>query len=113
MAEQPADLVQRVVFVAAAAQGVLLDPTADLVDDLGAEPDHVEGVEDRDRVGEAVMDGVRIAAERVEGGLLDAVDEPVGLGFQPGFVDGAGAARRRRPGAGRAGIRPGHGSDRP
>ena len=92
MAEQPADLVERVVFVAAAAEGVLLDAAADLVDDLGAEPDHVEGVEDGDRVGQPVADRVRISAERVQRGLLHAVDEPVGLGLQPGLVDGAGAA---------------------
>ena len=36
-AQQAADLVERVVLVAAVAQGVLLDPAADLVDDLGAE----------------------------------------------------------------------------
>ena len=35
VAEQPADFVERVVFVAAAAQGVLLHASADLVDDLG------------------------------------------------------------------------------
>ena len=92
VAEQPADLVQRVVLVAAAAQRVLLHAAADFVDDLGAEPDHVEGIEDRDRVRKLVMDGVRVAAERVESGLLDAVEEPVGLGLQPGLVDGAGAA---------------------
>ena len=80
MAEQPADLVERVVLVAAPAQGVLLDAAADLVDDLGAEPHHVEGVEDGDRVGQLVADRVRVAAERVQGGLLDPVDEPVGLG---------------------------------
>ena len=38
VAEEPADLVERVVFVAAVADGVLLDAAADLVDDLGAEP---------------------------------------------------------------------------
>jgi len=36
-AQQPPDLVQRVVLVAAPAQGVLLDPAAHFVDDLGAE----------------------------------------------------------------------------
>ncbi len=49
-AQQAADLVQRVVLVAAPAQGVLLDAAADLVDDLGAEPDDMERVEHRDRV---------------------------------------------------------------
>jgi hypothetical protein len=46
------------VFVAAATQGVLLDAAADFVDDLGAEPDHVEDVEPSDRVREAVADCV-------------------------------------------------------
>ena len=69
VAEQPADLVERVVFVAAAAQGVLLHAAADLVDDLGAEPDHVEGVEHGDRVGQAVADRVGVSAERIQGGM--------------------------------------------
>jgi hypothetical protein len=50
VAEQPADLVERVVLVAAAAQGVLLDAAPDLVDDLGAKHD-MEGVQDGDGVG--------------------------------------------------------------
>jgi hypothetical protein len=51
-----------------------------------------KGVDDRDRVGKPVVDGVRVAAERVESGLFDAVDEPLGLRLQQGLVDGAGAA---------------------
>jgi hypothetical protein len=39
-----------------------------------------------------VVYGVRVAAERLERGLLDAVDEPLGLRFSQGLVDGAGAA---------------------
>jgi hypothetical protein len=58
-----------------------LHARADLVDYLGAEPDYVEGVEDRDRVRKPVVDGVRVAAERVESGLLDAVEEPSGCAF--------------------------------
>ena len=58
VAEQPADPIQRVIGVAAVAQGVLLDPAADLVDDLGAELDDVEGVQDGDRVGQLVADRV-------------------------------------------------------
>jgi hypothetical protein len=52
----------------------------------------VKGVKDGDRVGEPVMNGVRISPKWVERSLLDAVDEPVRLGFQPGLVDAAGAA---------------------
>ena len=90
--EQPADLVERVVFVPASTERVLLHPPSDLVNDLGAEPDNVEGVKDRDRVGQPVMNGVRISTKWVQRSLLHAVDEPVGLGFQPGFVDAPGAA---------------------
>ena len=80
------------MFVPASAQSVLLDAAADFVDDLGAEPDHVKGVKDGDRVGQPVMNGVRVSPKRIKRGLLHAVDEPVGLGFQPGLVDAAGAA---------------------
>jgi hypothetical protein len=48
------------VFVAASAQGVLLYATPDLIDHLDAQPDHVEGVEDSDGIGQPVMNGVRI-----------------------------------------------------
>jgi hypothetical protein len=43
--QQPADPIQRVVAMAAVAEGVLLDPAADLVEGLGAQADDVEGVE--------------------------------------------------------------------
>jgi hypothetical protein len=36
VAEEAADLVQRVVFVAAATEGALLHPTPHLIDHLGA-----------------------------------------------------------------------------
>jgi hypothetical protein len=80
------------MFVAAAAQGVLLHAAPDLIDHLGAQPDHVEGVEDGDRIGQPVTNGVGISPKWVERGLLHAVDEPLRLGFQPGFVDTARAA---------------------
>jgi hypothetical protein len=70
----------------------LLDPATDLVDDLRAEPDHVESVEDGNRVWEAVMDGVRIPTERVKGGGFDTINEPVGLLAEPSFIDAAGTA---------------------
>jgi hypothetical protein len=78
--------------VPASAHSVLLDAAADFVDDLGAEPDDVKGVKDGDRLGQPVMDGVRISPKRVKRRLLHAVNEPVALGFQPGLVDTAGAA---------------------
>ena len=53
------------------AVDVLLDPATDLVDGGGAEFDDVERVEDRDGVGELVVDGVLVAVERVQGGDLN------------------------------------------
>ena len=73
-------------------EGVLLNSAADLVDDLGAEPDDVKGVEDRNRVGQLVTDRVGIAPERIQRSLFDAGGEPVGLGLQPALVRGSGAS---------------------
>ena len=111
VAEQAADLVERVVFVPSVAEGVLLDAAADLVDDLCPEANDVEGVEGRDRVGQLVTDSVRIATEPIQRGLFDGGGESVGLVLQPRVVGGSGATTASR--AGRGGIRPGPGSDRP
>jgi hypothetical protein len=46
----------------------------------------------RDRVGQRVTNGVRISPKWVQRSLLHAVNEPVGLRFQPGLVDAPGAA---------------------
>jgi hypothetical protein len=92
VAESSADLIERVVFVATAAQRVLLRATADLIDYLGAQPDHVKGVEHRDRVGTAVAYRVGMSAERVQRGVFNAVEEALGLGLQPRLVDAPGAA---------------------
>jgi hypothetical protein len=69
--EQAADPIQRVVLVPAVPEGVLLDAAADLVDDLSAELDDVERLQDGDRVGQLVAHLVGVAAERVERGLGD------------------------------------------
>jgi hypothetical protein len=42
-----------------------LHPAADLVNDLGAEPDHMEGIQHRDRVRELFVDRVGLAPERI------------------------------------------------
>jgi hypothetical protein len=52
----------------------------------------VKGIEHRNRVRKAVVDGVGVSAERIQGRLLDIVDEALRLGFQPGPVDAAGRA---------------------
>ena len=43
--QQPPDPVERVVFVAAPVQGVLLDAASDVIDGGQAEAGHVEGVQ--------------------------------------------------------------------
>jgi hypothetical protein len=58
VAKQAADLVERVVLVAAMTKRVLLDAATYLVEDLGAEANDMEGVEYRDRVAELVADRV-------------------------------------------------------
>jgi len=74
---------------------VLLHATPDLIDHLGAEPHHVERVEHGDGIWEAVMNRVGVATERVQWGVVDAVDEALGLVVQPGLVVRSGAARNR------------------
>ncbi|MCL8026980.1 hypothetical protein, partial [Nocardioides bruguierae] len=74
VAQQSADLVQRIVLVTPSAQGVLLDPPADLVDDTAAQLHDMERVQDGDGVGQLVTDRVGLAAERVECCLIDPGD---------------------------------------
>ncbi len=64
--QQTADLVERVVTVTAPAELLLLDAAADLVDDLSAELDDVEGVQHLHGVGQRVAQGVGVAAKGVE-----------------------------------------------
>ncbi len=64
--QQRADLVERVVAVAAPAELLLLHAAADFVDDLSAELDNVQGVQDLHRIRQRVAKGVGIAAERVQ-----------------------------------------------
>jgi hypothetical protein len=57
-------------LVAGAAQGVLLD-APDLVNDLGVNPDRMERIEHHQRVKEAIMNCVGIAAERIQRRVID------------------------------------------
>jgi hypothetical protein len=47
---------------------------------------------EHDGIGEAVMNRVSVAAERIQGGVVDAVNEALRLVLQPCFVDTSGAA---------------------
>ncbi len=72
MTQQPPDLVERVIAVPSMLQRVVPDSATDLVENLGAQPHDVEGVEDGDGVGELVADRVGIAMERVQGACSTA-----------------------------------------
>ncbi len=54
------DPVQRVTGMASMAEGLLLDPAADLVHGVPAEPDQVKRVDDRDRVRQLIITGVLV-----------------------------------------------------
>jgi hypothetical protein len=113
VAQQSADLVERVVSITAPVQGVLLDAAPHLVDDLGAEVHDMEGVKHRDSIREFVTDGVGVATERVECGVLDRVEELGCLLPEPAGVDRPGPAGNDVESAARAGARRRRGSDRP
>lgn len=74
-------------------QGVLLNAAADVVDDRRAQAHDMERVQNRDAVGQLVPDGVGVAPERVQRGVVDAGDELLGLLLQPAGVGGPGPAR--------------------
>jgi hypothetical protein len=76
------------VSAAVVAELFLLDPAAGVLHRFQPEPDHVEGVEDGDRVGELVVDGVGVAAERVQGGDLHAAGEGLATTTKPTGVGG-------------------------
>ena len=54
--------------MAAVAELLLLDSSPGVLHRLESEPDDVEGVEDRDGIGEFVIDGVGVATEGVQSG---------------------------------------------
>lgn len=82
--------------------GLLLDAATDFVDDLGAELDDVEHIQDCGRISELGVDRGPVAAERVHGGDLDpgaevsaALGEPVREGLLRAARD-----QVKQPGAG-------------
>lgn len=71
-AQDHADPVQRVALSAAVGEGVVLDAAAHVVDAGGREFDDVERVDDRDRIGQVVIDRVLVSVERIQRADLDA-----------------------------------------
>jgi len=85
-AQDVPDPIERIVTAAAVAVDLLLDPTPDVVDDLGGELDDVEGIQDRAGVFELVIDGVLVPVERVQRGDLDSGSERLATLLQPRLV---------------------------
>jgi hypothetical protein len=92
-AQGVADPVERVVFAATMTELLLLHSAPGLLHRGQPQPDHVEGVEDRDRVGELVIDGVGVAPEGIQGGDLDPGGEVLSAGLEPTGVRGSRASR--------------------
>ena len=87
-AQHPADPVERIVAAAAMPVGVLLDAAAYVVDGGEPQPYDVEGIQDPHGVRQAGRQGGAVAAERIQGGHVDAgspfgglVNQPVGQHF--------------------------------
>ena len=91
-AQDVPDPIERVVTAAAVAVDLLLDPTPDVVDDLGGELDDVEGVQDRAGVFKLVIDGVLVPVERIQRRHLDPGPERLATLLQPRLVGLPGPA---------------------
>jgi hypothetical protein len=70
----------------------LLDPAPAPIERVAGQPDHVEGIHDRDRVGELPGGGGLEAAEPVHRDDLHVVAPGVGAGGEPGLEHLLGAA---------------------
>ena len=81
-AEHVADAVERVTGAATVPKSFLLDAATDLIDGVPGQRHDVEGIQHGGGVGEFVIDRVLVAAERVQGGDLDA-----GLERLPALVE--------------------------
>lgn len=69
--EDPLNALGRIAFAAMPSQGLLLDATEDLINDLGSEFDHAECIRHRNGVLELVVDRALVAGKRIQGGDLD------------------------------------------
>lgn len=102
------DPEQRIAFASAVAEGVLLDAATDFIDRVTAEFDDMKGVQNSDGVFELIVNGVLVAAERIQGCDGDVVPEHGVAGLEPVGVGGAGAAGHQveQPGPGGLFISP-------
>lgn len=65
----------------------LLNAATSIVDGFDTKFHYVEGIEDRDGVGQLVIDSVLIPTERIECGVLDSGPKPRCLSLEPIAVD--------------------------
>src|SRR5699024_9039947 len=82
-AEDVADAVEGIALAPSVAEGLLLDPAADVVDCCRAELDDVEGVQHAGRIFELVIDRVLVSLEWVQRRDLDAFAERLAPLVQP------------------------------
>src|SRR3954465_10818257 len=101
--------VERVGAAAAVAVRVLLDPTPAAVQSVAGEPDDVEGVQHRRRLGQLVAGGGLEAGEPVHRDPLQAVPPGPGGPGEPGWERLLGAALDHRQQPRRAGPVPDRG----
>ena len=91
-AENMADAVEGVALAASVAEGLLLDPAADVIDCRAGELDDVERIQHAGGVLELVIDRVLVSLERVQRRDLDPLPEPFAPLVQPVAVGLAGSA---------------------
>lgn len=101
-AENMTDPVESIALTAAVAEGLLLDPAADVIHCSPGELDDVERIQHADGVLELVIDPVLVSLERVQRCDLDLLAELLATLVQPGAVGLAGSAgdEVKEPGSG-------------
>lgn len=91
-AENMADAVERVALAASVAEGLLLDPAADVIDGRTGELDDMERVQHAGGVLELVIDRVLVSLEQVQRCDLDPLAELIAALVEPVSVGLAGSA---------------------
>ncbi|CAM4110766.1 hypothetical protein HEMA109418_09415 [Helcobacillus massiliensis] len=101
-AENMTDPIERLALAASAAEGLLLDPAADIIDRSPGELDDVERIQHAGGALELVIDRVLVSLERVQRRDLDPLAELIAPLVEPVSVGLAGSARDQvqQPGSG-------------
>jgi hypothetical protein len=92
--EQPAGPVERIVLVAPVAEGLVLDPAANLIETLVGQLDQVERVRDLGRPGQHGVEGEPPRAGQVQDRPVDPLAPRGRPGCEPPARAGGGGGRR-------------------